>query len=150
MVLKYLDIFVENSLSNFPYIDNFLRLNWTSGNMNCDIADFRIWKEALSQDTIQAWINKIVDGQHPSFEDLLVYYQMSEFSNGCIKNKYKDNYCGFMIGSPQIKSYDSDKLVIDQEKLGIRPFIGFIEGEYETHKTEEIVTIEKGVDLRKL
>jgi hypothetical protein len=134
----------------FPDADNILRLNWTDGNMNCDIGDFRIWTDALPQETIKGWVNKIIDETHPSFDDLQVYYNYFYYtlSDGFVINQAQNKNAGFLIGSPQVKTITLEERPINLKDLGFRPVIGFVEGEYESHKTEEIVTTEDPADLK--
>ena len=124
----------------FPDADNFLRLNWTGGNLRCDMDEFRIWSDALPQSTLESWIDKTVNNEHEYYDKLEVYYPMNSVTKDHISNMAGLDNDGFLIGTPQFRKIPAEDQMIDQKPLGYRPMIGFLEGEYEKHTEEEIIT----------
>ena len=53
---------------------------WYSNNYKGSIDEFRVWDKALTQTEIENWMNMTVDAGHPSYANLVAYYQMDEGS----------------------------------------------------------------------
>ncbi|MDP6627710.1 MAG: DUF2341 domain-containing protein, partial [Methanopyri archaeon] len=51
---------------------------WNDRLFDGTIDEVRIWKTALSKATIQEWMSKAVDGEHPDYTNLVAYYQFDE------------------------------------------------------------------------
>lgn len=62
--------------------------------------ELRIWSSVLSQQTIQAWMNRSVNATHPNFPRLLAYYTLDEGTGHDLNDLSGNGEGGLTIGSP--------------------------------------------------
>ena len=73
----------KSSASSFQrYASDLLLGGGTVNNyfFNGSLCEFRVWRQALDQATIQAWMNGPLRAQHPDWTNLVAYWPMNEGS----------------------------------------------------------------------
>ena len=119
------------------------------------IDEFRIWNSELDGTTISAWMNTKVDGSHPDYSSLVLYY---DFDNDqSVIDRTLNNRDGMMTTTNMIKFYEGAPVAF--EKSTLRPNIFFVQGSYISYVdsvlvvdsllVESIDVLEYGVGGRK-
>ena len=116
----------------------------TSGSYNRTwfgkIDEFRVWKKALSGETISNWMHRPVDNTHPDYADLVAYYRFNE-GNGSTVNDESSYTETATIDGYMYWEYDrGNSLNRDFVETTERPNITFAQGDYDLTITDDIVT----------
>lgn len=102
---------------------------WQGNYFNGKIDEMRVWKAALAQNTIQDWMNKSVDSQHPNNADLIKYLPVNEGSGATTADaKSSDTYT--LQNYPWWSSLNSSEIHLDASSLNMRPSLTFEQGVY--------------------
>ena len=103
------------------------------------IDEFRVWNTALDSTTIQSWMNKTVDNNHPYFNYLQAAYNFDQES-GFIAYDYSINARhGTLLGLPKWEASDLSLRAFNIIETTIRPQISFYTGNYQTHLDSNLV-----------
>ena len=103
------------------------------------IDEFRVWSTALDSTTIQSWMNKTVNNNHPYFNHLQAAYNFDQES-GFIAYDYSINARhGTLLGLPKWEASDLSKRAFNIIETTIRPQINFYTGNYQTHLDSNLV-----------
>ncbi len=99
-----------------------------------------IWNKALSQPTIENWMNKPIDLTHPDYANLLAYYKLDE-GNGIIINDASDQALSTSIDGYMYWVYErGNNITRGFTESTERPNISFVQGEYNLTINDQIVT----------
>jgi len=90
------------------------------------IDEFRVWDVELADTEIAAWMNQKIDGTHPNFADLVLYYDFDD--EGAVIDKSGNNVDGMMSTPGMIKFYEESQA--GYEVSDIRPNVTFVQGTY--------------------
>lgn len=90
---------VLTSVKNKTSMDTPVRtIGRVDNNFIGQMDEVRLWKTALSQETIRTWMNKQVDESHPAYSDLAGYWTFNE-NAGSSAADMKKNTAGIFTGS---------------------------------------------------
>ena len=111
------------------------RFNIGSGANNANnaydgyIDEFQVWDKELDQATIQAWMNKDIDPSHPSYSNLVAYYQFNEGS-GLQANSGTNQ--ATLWGTPVWDQLAGENLFRNIKSTKLRPQVIFDQSTYST------------------
>ncbi len=91
--------------------------------------EFRVWNKELSEDEIADWMNKTVDQNHPSYQNLLVYMDFNEDSY-VYTNKVDQSPIGESFGLPSRHNETANNLMIDYWHRSSRPVVHLLTDDY--------------------
>ncbi|MEN9332919.1 MAG: hypothetical protein RLY35_99 [Bacteroidota bacterium] len=91
-----------------------------------DIDDFQIFGAALDAATIQNWMNKRPNVNHPNYGDLLIYYDFDQIDN-TVNDQSPNNHDGIIQGNPLFVLYDKEEIFKNFEEIPF-PALTFYSG----------------------
>ncbi len=91
-----------------------------------DMDDFQIFGAALDGATIQSWMNQKVSGDHPNYNDLLVYYDFDQYGNTVI-DQSPNGHDGMIQGNPEFVLFDKTEIFKNFENVHF-PALTFYSG----------------------
>jgi len=92
--------------------------------------EFRVWKKSLSQQNIIDWMNVPLDNSHPSYNDLVLYYDFNDV--GVILDKSLNGFNGAPTNQDMVRFHNSSDQIHDIVLSSDRANITFVQGEYTT------------------
>jgi hypothetical protein len=107
-----------------------------SANGNLD--EFAVWKKELDAATIQSYLYRALDENHPDKNDLLVYYRFNEDDPLTVADASGNNFHGSVIGA-QFPLWPAEELTSNIEAIDFRPQLIFEQGVYEVAETQQVV-----------
>ncbi|OIQ36721.1 MAG: hypothetical protein BM555_02135 [Crocinitomix sp. MedPE-SWsnd] len=90
------------------------------------IDEFRVWDVELAESDIAAWMNQKIDGTHPNYADLVLYYDFD--GEGAVVDKSGNDVDGMMSTPGMVKFYEES--MAGYEVSDIRPNVTFVQGTY--------------------
>jgi hypothetical protein len=100
------------------------------------IDEFRVWNSELNGATISTWMDTKIDGSHPNYADLVLYY---DFDNDqAVIDRTVNNRDGMMTTPGMIKFYEDAPVAFEISTL--RPNVTFVQGSYTTFVDSVLVT----------
>lgn len=108
---------------------SFIIGRWQGSYFNGKIDEFRIWETALSQSTIQEYMNQSIDAQHPNYSDLVHYLPMNEGSGNEV-NDLHTNESFLLQNYPWWGTKTAAEISLGTQLLSQRPALTFEQGEY--------------------
>ncbi|MCH9821755.1 MAG: T9SS type A sorting domain-containing protein [Bacteroidetes bacterium] len=104
---------------------------WQGRYLNGAIKEFRIWDKALSLTEITDWHKKTVTTNHPSYTNLVAYYDLNEAAGNVVLDKSSKNLPdGSVLNYPIRKRILAEDLMLNATSTNIRPNIIFEQGVY--------------------
>jgi len=97
---------------------------------NGNIDEFAIWNKELDQATIQEYMYKDLDANHPYHSNLLVYYQFNDDNLFTVKDESGNGFDGSIIGA-QLPLTNSSELFRNISNVDQRAQIKFEQGVYD-------------------
>lgn len=70
----------------------------STGEFKGEIDEVRFWNGALTQSSIQDWLNRELDTSHPRYSDLSAYYQMSDGAGTILTDDSGKGHQGTLLG----------------------------------------------------
>jgi hypothetical protein len=107
-----------------------------SANGNMD--EFAIWNKELDEATIQSYLYKSLDANHPYHNNLLVYYQFDDDNLFKIKDESGNGFDGSVIGA-QLPVKPAPELFLNIQEPDQRPQVVFEQGVYDMSETQTVV-----------
>lgn len=92
------------------------------------IDEFRVWNKALDENTIQEYMRKSIDGDHPNAANLVAYYPMNE-GTGFTLNDASPNALQADISLPNWQRIRGEDLYKDFISSTVRPNFTFVQGD---------------------
>lgn len=90
---------------------------------NGRIDEFNIWKTELDEATINEWMMKSLNDNHPMWGDLLVYYDFNEENGGPVFDQSGNDFHGEVHGAPARIRYDEREIFLNASPIEERPGI---------------------------
>lgn len=112
----------------FPLTISDLAGNTTS--LEGAVDEIRIWKTALSGETVNSWYDKTLDNSHPDYAELMAYYPVSSDEDFILKDESGSGFDGRFIGVPVKRKLAAGQLFKDVQSSTMRPNIKLFEGDY--------------------
>ncbi|OGU57670.1 MAG: hypothetical protein A2X64_06185 [Ignavibacteria bacterium GWF2_33_9] len=111
---------------------------------NGAIDEIRIWKDALSQETISSFKDFALLIDHPNYSKIVAYYDFNEHQSHWIDDKSPNQNNGRMIGVPQIMSTTTDEIYLNINQSDYIPSLSLSNGTYsiKVDTLEEVETRE--------
>lgn len=94
-----------------------------------NVDELRIWDKELSQSEIQTWMNRPVNSSHPSYSNLLAYFELDEGANSLVQNSLNGVNSNF-LGTPQwsyVRGLELDRFFTEHTN---RPNLSLLQGTY--------------------
>ena len=119
---------------------------WGSNNYRGDMEDFRVWKEALSEETISEWMFESDVSSHPSASNLLATYDF-DGANGTFENDIAGSpFGGYYHGNAGRYEHKAEDAFLNPfvpgGDLSLRPAFEFVQGEIVSQESE-VETLEE-------
>ena len=95
---------------------------------NGKVDEFRVWKTALDQETIQTWMGMTLDDSHPQYDDLLVYYDFNEMNGEPVIDHSGNGYNGVLQGSPERALHHEQTLFMNTVQSDRKPAVRVNQG----------------------
>ena len=102
--------------------------------------EIRVWNTELEEATIQEWMFRSVDDQHPNYDNLQVYYQLDEGVGTVATDAGPQNVPGMIYDFPSWRLTRGKDLYKNFESSSMRPQFTFVQGEYVIEDQTIIVT----------
>ncbi|MBK6330424.1 MAG: T9SS type A sorting domain-containing protein [Bacteroidetes bacterium] len=103
--------------------------------------EFSLWKTALSQATIQAWMNKSISPSHPDYANLVAYYPLNEGTGAVSADVSPANASAAVAGTPSWKIIKGKDIFKNFTETSNRPMVTFVQGVY-TQTTTPIIVLD--------
>ncbi len=99
------------------------------------MSDFRLWSKALDEETIQQWMRKELTSDHPSYDDLVLHYPLSQVDNGQMID-LTGTANATVEGQVALRRWRIGEAVMSESFSSIVPEITLDQGTYVTTVTE--------------
>ncbi len=86
-----------------------------------DIDDFQIFGAALNASTVQEWMMRRIDTDHPNYADLLIYYDFDHYGNTII-DQSPNGYDGIIQGNPEFVLFDKNEIFKNFQEILLPAF----------------------------
>jgi len=106
------------------------------------IDEFRVWDAALDIETIQNWMYRDVDQNHPDYEHLRVYYQFNEGSGFEVEDSSPNNFDGDQFGYPAWISYNGKNRFRNADGMNTRPHLILENGNYDAALLDSVIQVD--------
>lgn len=124
---------ILNQLYNFRIgADRSSNNRFYGGKMN----EFRIWNTDLDSNTIQDWMYRDLNGNHPNSSNLVGYFQ---FNNNGNPVDGTGNSKSALFGMPSQQYIPGDERFRNFAAIDERPTITFIQGSYTSHIDSNLI-----------
>lgn len=113
--------------------------NPDNGNcLNGGASEVRVWKEALTQDDIKAWMFKRLNDNHPMYDNLVLYYPCDSINELTVKDMGKNKMDGTAYGAPEQATFSAAEM-INCTAIPYSPCLSFVQSDYTRSINETIV-----------
>ncbi|BDS12938.1 T9SS type A sorting domain-containing protein [Aureispira anguillae] len=100
------------------------------------VDELRIWNQEISQANIQGWMNKNLDGTHPDYANLVLYYNFDGSTN--IIDQSPNGYDGMPSSSDMVLPHET---IFKNTATSTERFnLNFIQGNYTSQIDSTLVT----------
>ncbi len=104
---------------------------WQGRYLTGAIKEFRVWDKDILLSEMKAWMNRSVTPSHPSYSNLVAYYNINEPSGDKVLDKSANAQPdGNVLNSPIRKRLLAEDLLLNTETTTLRPNIVFEQGVY--------------------
>jgi len=104
---------------------------------NGKMDEFQVWNIELDEATIASWMNKRVDGTHPSYSNLVAYYNFDQNDYQLVEISGNGN-TPVLVGAPSIEA-KTEAYGLDATLTSNRPLLSFFQGDYVSHLDSNLV-----------
>ena len=128
--------------SSISTVANDLLLgSWQGRYLDGAVKEFRIWDKALSLTEITDWHKKTITATHPSYSNLVAYYDLNENGGNVVLDKSAKNLSdGSVFNYPTRKRILAQDLMLNSKTTNMRPNVIFEQGVYTSVKDSVFVT----------
>lgn len=92
------------------------------------IDEFRMWNAELDAKTIQDWMNKDIDKNHPNRDNLVVYYKFNEGME--VKDHSGNEFHALATHAKTLQKFSAEEAFRNLESGTNRPQVQFSQGDY--------------------
>lgn len=110
-----------------------------SNNYKGSVDELRIWDKALSQATIEDWMNVSIDASHPNYSNLVAYYPMDEGTGVSLADASSEAATSTASSKAIWASERGSSLSRFFKEEQLRPSITLFRGSYDLSKTSKTV-----------
>ena len=123
-------------ISKFYIGSSHLKTNNYFGGLN----EFSVWNKALNINTIQAYLYKNIDTDHPDYENLMAYYRMDGITNGVLQDSSPKTEGTNIDAALQMRNIKGEDIYRNFYAAEDRPVVDFVQGQYDQTINDVIVT----------
>ncbi|MBS1657958.1 MAG: T9SS type A sorting domain-containing protein [Bacteroidetes bacterium] len=141
----YRDGVLWHSGTGFTRLMNDIKTFWIGSALwninvsaNGNVDEFAVWNTELDEATIQSYLYKPLDENHPNHNNLLVYYPFNADGLYTVKDESGNGFDGSVIGA-QLPATPSSELFMNAQELIQRPQVKFEQGVYDVTTTQTVV-----------
>ena len=118
-----------------------VRVNRGTNNRYFDgeIDDVRIWDTNLSEETIQNWMRRDLDEDHPNYDNLQLHYEFEGSGNDIIDSSPHARHATLLGRDYRTYFADGDGLFKDFSATNVRPILTLFQGDYDLTTTTTTV-----------
>lgn len=106
-----------------------------------NVDEFQIWNKALDAATIQSYLYRAVDDQHPFYENLQAYYSLNEGAGFVAEDASDNGQTANITGGPSWSTLSGKDLFKNFLDVNLRANAVFVQGEYGS-VSDEITTLQ--------
>ncbi len=103
------------------------------------MSEFRVWSQSLDADQISEWMHKKLDASHPAYDQLVLYYPLSDITSNEVMDFSPNNNGGIAEGQIAIRDWRIGEAVMERGVSQILPSITLGQGSYDLSVSERIV-----------
>ncbi len=105
---------------------------------NGSIDEFAVFNVELNAATIQAWMNRDIDSNHPYWSNLKAYYQFNETDGEMVLDASGNGHHAWIHGNAARIAYKANELWRNATAGNLRPSIQLVTGDFTTHTESSI------------
>lgn len=112
------------------------------------VDELAIWNAELDQATIQAWMRKKIDANHPNYNQLLAYFRLDEGSGTTVADASPLNTGATISGTPAWEQARGRDLYKNFNSSNLRPDVVFVQGEYPGVEDMPVITLDSTLNTQ--
>ncbi len=108
-----------------------------------NIDELQIWDVELNQATIQEWMRKKIDANHPNYQHLLLYLPLNDGTGSALTDASENMLDASVTGMPGWQQTRGQRLFKGFKASSLRPNVRFLQGEYTAE--ESTITVRDSI-----